>query len=247
MSGHSKWAQIKRQKGANDARKGAVFTRLARELQVAAREGGTDPAGNARLRLAIQKARAENMPQENIRRSIERAAGPGAEAIEEITYEGYGPGGTAILVQAITDNRNRTVSEIRAAFTRGGGGLGEAGCVAWNFESRGVISISIGKRAAEDIALVAIDAGAEDVNEDEFSVEVYTDPAALERVRDALVAADVPIESAETTILPKSTVDLDDERSLQVIKLVERLENLDDVQHVFSNLELRDELVVGSG
>ncbi|TAK20319.1 MAG: YebC/PmpR family DNA-binding transcriptional regulator [Chloroflexota bacterium] len=238
MSGHSKWAKIKRQKGANDARKGAVFTKLAREIQVSAREGGPDPDANARLRLAIQKARAEEMPAENIKRAIDRASGAAAEQLEEITYEGYGPGGTAILVQAMTDNRNRTVSEIRAAFNRGGGSLGESGCVAWIFESRGVIVVPVEKAPAEDIALFAIDAGAEDVKEEAGFVEITTEPSAFEGVRSALAAKNLTIDHAEVSMLPKTTVELDDERSEQAIRLVDRLDALDDVQHVYSNVEL---------
>jgi YebC/PmpR family DNA-binding regulatory protein len=248
MSGHSKWAQIKRQKGANDARKGVAFTRLAREIQVAAREGGPNPDANVRLRLAIQKARAENMPAENIKRSIEKATGAGGhEQLEEITYEGYGPGGAAILVQAVTDNRNRTVSEVRAAFNRGGGALGEAGSVAWLFEARGIVVVAPDGRDPDEIALAAIDAGAEDVKAEEGVVEVYTQPAALEQVRDALAGQGQTIEHAETTMMPRTTVELDDEKADQVVKLVERLEGLDDVQQVYTNAEFHDSVLAQTG
>lgn len=248
MSGHSKWAQIKRQKGANDVKRGAVFTKLAREIQVAAREGGGDPEANFRLRLAIQKAREANMPADNIKRSIERAVGGGAgEQLEEITYEGYGPGGTAVLIQAMTDNRNRTVSDVRAAFTRAGGSLGETGCVGWLFEPRGVIVAMPDGRDPDEVALVAIDAGAEDVQTVDAAVEIYTEPAALERVREALEAERVTIEHAEATMLPKTTVELDDERQAQVIRLVERLEDLDDVQKVYTNVELSDAALQHTG
>jgi YebC/PmpR family DNA-binding regulatory protein len=248
MSGHSKWAQIKRQKGANDARRGAMFTKLAREIQVAAREGGGDPDMNFRLRLAIQKARDNNMPAENIKRSIERATGGGGgEQLQEITYEGYGPGGAAILVQALTDNRNRTVSDVRSAFTRGGGSLGESGSVAWLFEPRGLIVVNPGDRDPDEIALTAIDAGAEDVKTEEGAVEIYTQPSALERVREALLAQKVAIEQAEQTYLPTTTIELNDEQATQVLKLIERLEDLDDVQRVFSNVEFSDAVLAGVG
>lgn len=247
MSGHSKWAKIKRQKGANDQNKGAAFTKLAREIQVAAREGGGDPAANARLRLAIQKARDGNMPGENIRRSIEKATGAGAEQFEEITYEGYGPGGAAILVQAATDNRNRTVSEVRAAFARGGGSMGEAGCVAWLFEPRGIVSVQPGSADPDEIALQAIDAGAEDVKTSDGHVEIYTPLDALERVREALAAQNLVVDAAEPTMLPKTTVELEDDQATQVLKLVDRLENLDDVQQVYVNVEFSDKVLQAVG
>ena len=241
MSGHSKWAKIKRAKGGNDARRGAVFTKLAREVQVAAREGGGDPNGNVRLRLAIQKARDNNMPADNIKRAIDRAVGGAAnEQLEEITYEGYGPNGVAVLIHAMTDNRNRTASDIRAAFTRGGGALGESGCVAWLFDLRGVITVETGKSDPEEIALAAIDAGAEDVKADSEIVEIYTEPNVLELVREALASQKLVIDSAETTLLPKTMVELDVEHATQFLKLVERLDDLDDVQHVYFNAEIPD-------
>jgi YebC/PmpR family DNA-binding regulatory protein len=244
MSGHSKWAKIKRAKGASDARKGVVFTKLARELQVAAREGGPDPDMNVRLRLAVQKARESNMPADNIKRSIEKATGAGNhEQFEEITYEGYGPGGAAILVAAMTDNRNRTVSDVRAAFTRAGGSLGEAGCVAWLFQPRGVIAVEAGGLDPDEVALNAIDAGAEDVKTEGSAVEIYTTPETLERVRAALSEQKLAIEHAESTLLPTTTVALDDERATQVLKLVDRLEELDDVQRVYTNVEFQDSVL----
>jgi YebC/PmpR family DNA-binding regulatory protein len=246
MSGHSKWAKIKRQKGANDASRGAMFTKLARELQVAAREGGGDPDMNFRLRLAIQKARDNNMPADNIKRSIEKATGGGAgEQLDEITYEGYGPGGAAIMVQALTDNRNRTVSDVRAAFTRGGGSLGESGCVAWLFEPRGVIVVDRGGRDQDEIALTAIDAGAEDVKTEDGSVEIYTQPNALEQVREALIAQGIDVEHAEQTYLPSTTLELGDEQAVQVYKLIERLDDLDDVQKVYTNVAFSDAVLAG--
>jgi transcriptional/translational regulatory protein YebC/TACO1 len=229
MSGHSKWAKIKRQKGANDANKGAIFTKLAREIQVAAREGGPDPAGNSRLRLAIQKARDGNMPAANIQRAIEKATGGAGEQLEEITYEGYGPGGAAILVQTMTDNRNRTVGDVRAAFSRAGGSLGEAGSVAWQFE------------------LVAIDAGAEDVKTDDGTVEIFTPFEGLEPVRAALEGQGLSIDHAEATMLPRTTVELDDEQATQVLKLIDRLEDLDDVQRVYTNVEFSEAVMHAVG
>src|SRR6188474_3298754 len=190
MSGHSKWSTIKRQKGANDAKRGAVFTKVAREIMVAARAGGGDPDANFRLRLAVDKARSVNMPQDNIKRAIEKATGGGdAEQFEEIVYEGYGPGGVAVLVEAATDNRNRTAADVRSIFTKAGGQLAGSGAVAWQFEPRGLIAVPAG-RDADDIALAAIDAGAEDVDtSDPAHIEVFTSPGDLELVRKALEGA----------------------------------------------------------
>ncbi|MFN8523355.1 MAG: YebC/PmpR family DNA-binding transcriptional regulator [Chloroflexota bacterium] len=241
MSGHSKWSQIKRQKGAADAKRGQLFTKLGREITVAARTGGTDPDGNARLRLAIQRARDASMPMDTIDRAIKRVAGAGDGAtLEEIIYEGYGPGGTAILIEAVTDNRNRTVAEIRNAFTRGGGSLGESGCVAWNFDSRGVISIDLGGRDPEEVELLAIEAGAEDIRADDGSVEVYTDPAQLDAVRTALESQSVPIASAEAAMVPRTTIEADPKDAVTVLRLMERLEDLDDVQRVYTNLDISE-------
>ena len=181
MSGHSKWSQIKRQKGANDAKRGAVFTKIAREISIAAREGGGDPDANYRLRLAMEKARSENMPADNIKRAIEKAAGgSAAEQYEEIVYEGYGPGGVAILVEAATDNRNRTAADVRSLFAKNGGQLAGAGAVAWQFEPRGVVAVPRNGQDADDVALVAIDAGADDVDTDSDPIEMVTDPGQLE-------------------------------------------------------------------
>ncbi len=245
MSGHSKWAQIKRQKGANDAKRGQLFTKMAREITVAAREGGPDPDANFRLRLAIQRARSINMPQENIQRAIQRATGGGeGEAhLEEVTYEGYGPGGVAIFVEALTDNRNRTVAEVRNVFTRHGGNLGETGSVAWLFEPRGLITINLDGRDADEVTLQAIDAGAIDVNQDGNLLEVYTDLQDLERVRQVLEAAGIEVEAAERMMMPKSTITLDNQKAQQVLRLLEKLEDLDDVQSVSTNLDLSQELV----
>jgi YebC/PmpR family DNA-binding regulatory protein len=241
VSGHSKWSQIKRQKGAADAKRGQAFTKLGRELTVAAREGGPDPDGNARLRQAIQRAREASMPMDTIDRAIKRATGAGDGAsLEEITYEGYGPGGAAILVQALTDNRNRAVAEIRSAFTRAGGSLGEGGCVAWLFEPRGVIAVERGDQDPDEVGLLAIDAGAEDVRDEDGLVEVLTRPTDLENVRTALESKGVKVASAESALVPKTMVPLDEKTSAATLRLMERLEELDDVQRVYTNLEISE-------
>jgi YebC/PmpR family DNA-binding regulatory protein len=244
MSGHSKWAQIKHQKGANDAKRGQLFTKLARELTIATREGGPNPDGNVRLRLAIQKAKENNLPGENIERAIKRAAG-GEEgaALEEIMYEGYAPGGAAVLVEVATDNRNRTAAEVRNAFSRGGGNMGEAGCVAWLFDSRGVVAVELDGQDPDEVALQAIDAGAEDVKVEDGTMEVYTTPAALDQVRHALEGMHLKVVNAEATMLPKSTVTADDDTALRVLKLIDRLEDLDDVQKVYSNIDLPESVL----
>jgi YebC/PmpR family DNA-binding regulatory protein len=244
MSGHSKWSQIKRQKGANDAKRGAVFTKVGREITIAAREGGGDPDANYRLRLAMEKARAVNMPADNIKRAIEKAAGgAGAEQYEEITYEGYGPGGVAILVEAATDNRNRTAADVRAMFTKNGGSLAGAGAVAWQFEPRGVVAVSRNGKDADDIALVAIDAGAEDVDTESDPIEVITDPGQLESLRVALEGAGVAVESAEVTMSPKTPIEVDENVARQNLRLIEALEDLDDVQRVSANFDLPAEVL----
>jgi YebC/PmpR family DNA-binding regulatory protein len=244
MSGHSKWSTIKRAKGAADAKRGALFTKVAREISVAARAGGGDPDTNYRLRLAVEKARSVNMPADNIKRTIDKATGGGeAEVFEEIVYEGYGPGGVAILVEAATDNRNRTAAEVRALFTKAGGQLAGSGAVAWQFEPRGLITIPAKGQDPDDLALAAIDAGAEDVDtsSDEL-VEVYTTPGALEGVRKALDAAGLPVESAESTMIARNTVEVDEQRARQNLRLVENLEDLDDVQRVTANFDIPEEL-----
>jgi YebC/PmpR family DNA-binding regulatory protein len=244
MSGHSKWSTIKRQKGANDAKRGALFTKVAREISVAARQGGGDPDANYRLRLAIEKARSVNMPADNIKRTIEKATGGGdAEQYEEIAYEGYGPGGVAVLVEAATDNRNRTAAEVRSIFTKSGGQLAGSGAVAWQFEPRGYISIRRDGVDADEVALAAIDAGAEDVDTDEDEeIAVYTAPADLERVRMALEDAGIAVDSAESTMVAKNTVELDSAKARQALRLVELLEELDDVQRVTANFEIPEDV-----
>jgi YebC/PmpR family DNA-binding regulatory protein len=244
MSGHSKWSQIKRQKGANDAKRGAVFTKIGREITIAAREGGGDPDANHRLRLAVDKARSVNMPADNIKRAIERAAG-GAEAeqYEEIIYEGYGPGGVALLVEAATDNRNRTVADVRSLFARNGGQLAGAGAVAWQFEPRGVIAVSRNGRDPDELALMAIDAGADDVDTDGDPIEVLTAPGNLETLRSALEGAGATIESAEVTMQPTTPIDVDEHVARQNLRLMEALEDLDDVQRVTANFNLPAEVL----
>jgi YebC/PmpR family DNA-binding regulatory protein len=244
MAGHSKWKQIKRQKGAADAKRGQLFTKLGREITVAARQGGPDPDANSRLRLAIEKARESNMPNDNIERAIKRATGDGdAQQLEEIVYEGYGPGGIAVIVEALTDNRNRTVSDIRNVFARAGGNLGESGSVAWNFEARGVITLDATNADPEEIALRAMDTGADDVRVDTTIVEVYTRPDQLEAVRRQLAELDAPVQSAEISNVPKSTIALEPRQAEQALRLLDQLDELDDVQRVSSNADFPEEVL----
>jgi YebC/PmpR family DNA-binding regulatory protein len=244
MSGHSKWAQIKRQKGVTDARRGQLFTKLAREIIVAVREGGSNPEANFRLRLAIQKARDHNMPLDNIERAIKRGSGHAeGTSLAEMVLEGYGPNGVAILVTALSDNRNRTLQEVRNIFTRHGGNLGESGCVAWLFDSRGLITIDTNAQDAEKLALEAIDAGAEDVRIENNYIEVYTKPAELEKVREALGQKNISIASAELSMVPKTIFELEEKAALQTLKLLDRLEELDEVQHVSSNADFSDAIL----
>jgi len=244
MSGHSKWSQIKRQKGANDAKRGATFTKITREIAIAAREGGGDPDANYRLRLAIEKARSVNMPADNIKRAIERAAGGGAaEQYEEIVYEGYGPGGVALLVEAATDNRNRTVADVRSLFTKSGGQLAGAGAVAWQFEPRGVVVVPRDGADADEVALTAIDAGAEDVDTDSDPIEILTDPGHLESLRKSLQAAGVAVDSAEVAMAAKNPIEVDETVVRQNLRLIEALEDLDDVQRVTANFDLPAEIL----
>ncbi len=242
MSGHSKWATIKRKKGATDARRGQLFTKLTREITVAAKEGGGDPETNFRLRLAVQRARAENMPLDNIQRGIQRGAGggEGGANYEEIMYEGYGPHGVAFLVQALTDNRNRTVAEVRSIFTKAGGSLGETNSVGWMFEPRGLIYIEPKKgEDPDELSLAAIDAGAEDVTADEDGqLEIVTQFQDFKHVQDALAAGGMQVVNAERTMIPKTTTSLDEKGMEQILRLIERLEELDDVQTVYTNLDL---------
>jgi YebC/PmpR family DNA-binding regulatory protein len=243
MSGHSKWSQIKRQKGVNDVKRGATFTKVAREIAMAARAGGGDPDGNFRLRLAIEKARGVNMPADNIKRAIERATGAGEnEQFEEIVYEGYGPGGVAVLVEAATDNRNRTAAEVRSRFVKSGGSLAASGAVAWQFEARGFITIARAGVDPDEVALAAIDAGAEDVDPDADPIEIYTAPGDLEGVRKRLEQAGIPVGEAESAMIAKQTVELEPGRARQALRLVEELEEIDDVQRVTANFDIPEEV-----
>lgn len=248
MSGHSKWHSIRRTKGVLDQKRGALFTKLAREITVAAREGGSgDPDMNFRLRLAVDKARQSNMPMDNIQRAIDRGMGKGAEsAIDEIYYEGYAPGGIAIIVQAATDNRNRTAAEVRSTFTKGGGNLGETGSVSWMFENKGLITIEFPdgqKFDPDEVMLQAIDAGADDVEVDGNQVEVYTAFEDLNTVRTALQGAGLPITNVEPLMKPTTPFTPDSETTaMQALRLMEKLEDLDDVQKVYSNLDVSEEL-----
>ena len=236
MSGHSKWSSIKHQKGVTDAKRGQLFTKLTREIIVATRQGGSNTESNFRLRLAIQRARDSNMPLDNIERAIKRGSGEieGATLVEMV-LEGYGPGGAAILVQALSDNRNRTVQDVRNIFSRHGGSLGANGCVAWLFESKGLIIVETGDSDTEELALYAIDAGAEDVKVEDNYVEIYTKPEELEIVRGALEPKNLPIASAGLSMVPRTMVELEEKTALQTLKLLDRLEELDEVQHVSSN------------
>ncbi|OGN99401.1 MAG: transcriptional regulator [Chloroflexi bacterium RBG_13_51_18] len=244
MSGHSKWSKIKHQKGADDVKRGNLFTKLTREIIIAAKDGGGDPDTNFRLRLAVQKARDSNMPMDNIDRAIKKGTGDLAGgSLIEMTLEGYGPSGTAILVSALTDNRNRTVQEVRSTFTRHGGSMGESGCVSWIFESRGVININAENVDADELALSAIDAGAEDVQVEGGVVEVITKPDALEKVRATLEQKQVKIEASELQMVPKTLVKLDEKAATQALKLLEKLEEIDDVQNVYSNADIPDSVI----
>ncbi|MBU6423859.1 MAG: YebC/PmpR family DNA-binding transcriptional regulator [Chloroflexi bacterium] len=244
MSGHSKWSQIKRQKGAADVKRGNLFTKMTREIMIAAKQGGGDPEANFRLRLAMDRARAVNMPKDSIQRAIDRATGGGEGVqLESVVYEGYAPGGVSVMVEAATDNRNRTVPEIRAAFTRHGGKLGEAGSVQWLFEQKGVIEIDATGGKADEVELAAIDAGAEDVETDKGLVTVYTAPKDFEKVKRGLEAAGVHAASTELSMRPTSTVRVDGDTAQKVIRLVEALEELDDVQAVHANFDIPEEVL----
>ena len=246
MSGHSHWSTIKHQKGTSDALRGQLFTKLGREISVAARQGGDNPEMNVRLRLAVQKARENNMPLDNVERAIKRGAGGGEGGQvdwEEMTYEGYGPGGVAIMLHALTDNRNRTSSDVRSTFTKVGGSLGESGCVSWNFESRGVITAEVNPEEGEEIALLAIDAGAEDFNLDGSYLEIYASPENFEALRSAMEQRKVKVVSAELSLVPKNTVLLDAKAAQQALRLLDRLEELDDVQKVYTNADFPDEVL----
>lgn len=245
MSGHSKWATIKRKKGAKDAARGKLFSRLIKEVTIAARQGGSDPSGNPRLRTAIDGAKAENMPSKNIEAAIKRGTGE-IEGVnyEESSYEGYGPGGVAILVEVATDNRNRTVGEIRHLFTKYGGNMGENGCVAWMFESCGIIIIERSAIDEEKLLEIAIEAGAKDVNTDSAEVyEIITSVHDFEPVRKAIADAGIPVQHAESTKVAQNTVPVDEQAAPKLLRLIELLEDQDDVQKVFSNFQIDDKVL----
>ena len=239
MAGHSKWAGIKHKKAIVDSRRGKLFTKLARAITVAAKEGGGSVEGNAALGLAVQKAKDASMPKDNIERAIAKGTGEGADAaaLEDVVYEGYGPGGVAMLVEAVTDNRNRTGSEVRHLFSKHGGSLGEPGSVAYLFDKRGLVVVD-GQRYSEDDLMVAIDAGAEDISMDADVFEVLCEPADLTAVREALAEAGVDIETAEVTQLPKVRVPLDEDQATKLLKLVDALEDQDDVDTVHANFDV---------
>ncbi len=245
MSGHSKWANIKRRKGAVDAERAKAFTKISREIIVAVQQGGPDPDGNFRLKLMIQKAKAANMPNDNINRCIQKAAGNGDDTkYNEVVYEGYGPAGTAILLEIMTDNRNRTASEIRYLFSRNGGNLGETGCVAWMFDRVGRITAPLAGKEEDDFMMIALDAGAEDVSFEDGLGEIITLPEELENVRKALLEAGLEITDAEVTRIPKNTVAVDDvDQARQVLTLYDALDEYDDVQNAYSNFEISDDIL----
>jgi len=246
MSGHSKWHSIRRTKGVLDQRRGQLFTKLARDITMATREGGSgDPDANFRLRLAVDKAKANNMPSDNIQRAIDRGLGKGGEAaIEEIYYEGYAPGGIALLIETATDNRNRTNSEVRATLTKAGGNPGEPGSVAWMFEQKGLITIDLttNKLDPDEVMLQAIDVGADDVEVGGDTLEIYTDFKQLAAVRNGLIQAGLPLSGAEKFMRPTTTIQPGESDALRAMRLIEKLEDLDDVQKVYSNLDINEEL-----
>ena len=246
MSGHSKWSTIKRKKGAADAKRGAVFTRLAREIAVAAREGGGDPDTNFRLRLAVDKARAENMPKDNIERAIKRGSGEDKDsaAYEEIMYEGYGPKGVAMMIETVTDNRNRSVSEIRHALSRSGGSMAELGSVSWQFERVAYFSFPSSALNYDKAFELAIEAGADDVTEEDGMIEMIGPVESFKSIADLLHKAKVNPEEAELRMVPKQEMELELNETLQVLKVIESLEEMDDVQSVYSNLKMSDEALM---
>jgi len=243
MSGHSKWSTIKRKKGVNDARRGQAFTRLAREIAMAAREGGGNPDTNFALRLAMDKARAENMPNDNIERAIKRGTGEDKEgaALEQVTYEGFGPHGISLMIETVTDNRNRTVSDLRHALSRLGGRLGEAGSVGWQFDKVAFFAFPAGKRTEDQVFELAVEAGAEDVWYEDGQAEITGPVEAFKRIGDALKKAGITVDDAGLRMQAKQEIELGPEESLQVMRLIESLEELDDVQNTAYNLKISDE------
>jgi YebC/PmpR family DNA-binding regulatory protein len=246
MAGHSKWANIKHRKGRQDAAKGAIYTKLAREIMVAAKAGGGNPDANFRLKIAVTKAKAENLPNENIKRAIEKGVGGGDGAnFEELTYEGYGPGGTAVIVKAMTDNRNRTAGEIRHIFSKNGGNMGETGCVSWMFKEKGLLTIEKDscKLGVDDLMLLALDLGAEDIQEEEDDIEIVTPPEYFQAVKEGMEKEGVGFSESEITMLPDTSVVVTDlDQAKYVLRMMEALEEHDDVQDTFTNFDVPDEI-----
>jgi len=250
MSGHSKWAQIKHKKASPDAKRGKVFTKIVKEIAVAARVGGGDPSGNPRLRTAIDKAKEVNMPSDNIKRAVMKGTGelPGI-SYEEAVYEGYGPGGAAVLIEVLTDNKNRTTPEIRHIMSKNGGNLGEAGCVSWMFEKKGYILVEKTKVDEDTLMSAALDAGAEDMKNDptEDNYELITAPENLGKVKTSLETSGIPVSLAEITMLPKNYATLDERQAEQMMRLIEALEDHEDVQNVYTNFDVSDEVIAKVG
>ena len=245
MSGHSKWSTIKRKKGAIDARRGKIFTKIIKEITLAARLGGGDPEANARLRQAILAAKDENMPKDNIERAIKKGTGAGADAVtyEELTYEGYGPGGAAVLVEVMTDNKNRTVAEVRHIFSKHGGNLGENGCVAWIFEKKGSLVVEKKSVNEDELMELALEAGAQDIREEENEFEIITDPSSFEGVKNAIDQRKIKYIEARISMIPQTTVKLEEGKAEQMLKLMEKLEDNDDVQNVYANFDIADDIM----
>ena len=244
MSGHSKWATIRRKKGALDAKRGKLFTKLIKELTIAAREGGGDPGGNPRLRLAVDNAKAANMPADNIERAIKKATGElEGTIISELTYEGYGPGGVALLVEVATDNKNRTVAEVRHIFSKNGGNMGESGSVAWMFEKKGLISLPTQGKSEDDILEIALNAGAEDMRTEDEYFEIQTEVESFEPVRRALIDKNLTVDNASLQWIAKNTINIAGENAEKMVKLIESLEDCDDVQNVYSNADFDEEFI----
>jgi YebC/PmpR family DNA-binding regulatory protein len=248
MSGHSKWATIKRKKAVTDSRRGKLFTQLIKEITIAAKAGGGDPAGNPRLRLAIDKGKAANMPADNIKRAVQKGTGelPGV-SYEEITYEAYGPGGTAIIIEVVTDNKNRAIAELRHILERTGGKLGASGSVAYMFHKKGHVRVPALGRSEDDVLAVVLDAGAEDMTTDGDTFEIVTSIESFEPVKRALEAAHIPIEESELSMVPETTVRVEGAEAEKVLKLVEALEDHDDTQHVYANFDIDEKLLASFG
>ncbi len=245
MSGHSKWSTIKRKKGAQDAKRGALFTKIIREITVAARAGGDNIDANARLRAAVLKARANNMPNDNIERAIKKGTGNlDGISYEEITYEGYGPGGVAIMVDCLTDNRNRTTPEVRTAFSKNGGSLGETGCVSYLFDRKGMITIEQGQTNEDDVIEMLLDYDIEDIRTEDENIVILTSPEAFSEVNDILEKKNLNLIVNEITFIPQTYVELDEKKATQCLRLIEILEDLDDVQNVYSNYDIPDEIMM---